>query len=159
MKVRSWGSMVRLLFAVLVLSGGLVYEVRAAEPSPIAEAAAIVEAFHAALAKGDTGAALGLLDDDVTIFEQGWVERSKAEYASHHLQSDAEFSRFVTSKQTAQSGAVVGDLAYVTTESTVTGKYKDKDVDLVSIETMVLKRAEPGWRIVHIHWSSRKAKE
>jgi ketosteroid isomerase-like protein len=126
---------------------------------PVEEAAAVVDAFHAALTKGDRDAALALLDDDVRIFEQGWVERSKAEYAAHHLESDAEFAMAVSSAQTTRTGTIVGDLAYVATESASKGKFKDKDVDAISIETMVLRLSESGWQIVHIHWSSRKAKE
>jgi hypothetical protein len=30
-----------------------------------------------------------------------------------------------------------------------------KPVELVSTETMVLRKGEAGWRIEHIHWSSQ----
>lgn len=40
-----------------------------------------VMAFHAALASGDTDAALMHLSEDVVIFESGGVENSRAEYA------------------------------------------------------------------------------
>lgn len=131
----------------------------AGETASFQEAASIVDAFHDALSRGDREAALAALDDQVQIFEQGWVERSKAEYASHHLESDAAFSKAVTSTQTARAGAVIGDLAYIATESRAAGRFKDKDVDSVAIETMVLRRDQAGWRIVHIHWSSRDAKK
>lgn len=49
------------------------------------EAAAVVDAFHAALSRGDTMAAAALLDPKVLIYESGRAERSKAEYAAHHL--------------------------------------------------------------------------
>ena len=122
-------------------------------------AARTVDAFHAALSKGDRSAALSLLDDNVQIYEQGWVERSKAEYAAHHLESDAAFSAATTSTRTARSGMALGDLAYVASEGTVTGAFKGKAVDSVTLETMVLRRDQSGWRIVHIHWSSRAAKK
>jgi len=32
-----------------------------------------------------------------------------------------------------------------------------KSVKLVSTETMILRKNADGWRIVHIHWSSRPA--
>lgn len=125
----------------------------------VQEAAKVVDAFHDALKKGDKDGALKHLDDSVQIFEQGWVERSKAEYAGHHLGSDAEFSAATTSRRTARGGAIVGDLAYVISEGTVTGTFKDKAIDSVSLETMVLRGGADGWRIVHIHWSSRTAKK
>lgn len=123
-----------------------------------AEAAATVDAFHLALSKGDRERVQALLDDKVQIYEQGWVERSKAEYAAHHLASDFEFSSAVKRQQTARSGSVSGDIAYVTTEDKATGKFKGKDVDSITLETMVLRRFTDGWKIVHIHWSSRNAK-
>lgn len=123
-----------------------------------ADAAKVVEAFHAALAKGDTNGALALLSDSVVIFEGGYVERSKAEYASHHLGADAAFASAVPSTPMRRSGAATGDTAWIASESRTTGRYKDKAVDSLSTESMVLKKDAAGWRIVHIHWSSRPAK-
>lgn len=125
----------------------------------VAEAAATVDAFHGALAKGNRDAAAALLDDQVQIYEQGWVEKSKAEYAAHHLASDMAFAAATTSARTSRSGAIIGDLAYVTSEGTVSGTFKDKAVDSIVLETMVLRRGPNGWRIVHIHWSSRNTKK
>src|SRR6476619_707425 len=59
--------------------------------------AATVDSFHKALRRGDAAWAAALLAEDALIFESGEVERSKAEYASHHLGADAEFSKRVTS--------------------------------------------------------------
>lgn len=120
-------------------------------------AAKVVDAFHAALVKGDREAALALLADDVHIFEQGWVERSKAEYASHHLASDIEFSAAVVSVQTARNGTATSPMAYLSTETRMTGTFKGKNIDSISLETAVLVPNRSGWRIVHIHWSSRNA--
>lgn len=122
-----------------------------------AEALAIVEAFHAALARGDGPAAQALLDDNVQIYEQGWVERSKAEYTAHHLQSDLEFSKATSSHVTARTGTLLGDLAYVITEGEISGTYEGKGVSSITLETMVLRHASKGWQIIHVHWSSRTA--
>jgi hypothetical protein len=128
-------------------------------PTATDAAAGVVDAFHSALAKGDGKAALALLDDQVQIYEQGWVERSKSEYAAKHLESDMKFSAATTQSQTARTGAVVGDLAYISTEGRTAGKFEGKAVDSITLETAVLHRASDGWRIVHVHWSSRKAKK
>ncbi len=125
----------------------------------IDEAAAAVDAFHNALVKGDRQAVQAALDDQVQIYEQGGVERSKAEYASHHLDADAAFSAVTARTQTARSGTILGDLAYVISEGTVAGTFKGKAIDSITLETMVLRRAQGGWRIVHIHWSSRDTKK
>jgi ketosteroid isomerase-like protein len=121
------------------------------------EAAKAVDAFHAALSKGEGASAAALLAEDALIYEGGHAERSRAEYASHHAGADAAYAAAVPSKLTQRSGVVDGGVAWVTSESRATGKYKDKPVDRVTTETMILRRTAEGWRIVHIHWSSRAA--
>lgn len=124
----------------------------------LAEATAAVDAFHKALTTGDKPGALALLDDSVEIFEQGGVERSKSEYTAKHLDADVAFSGATKATRTNRGGAILGNLAYITSESKVTGTFKTKPVNSISIETMVLHKSPAGWRILHIHWSSRAAK-
>lgn len=126
---------------------------------PAAQAAAqAVDGFHAALAAGDTDKALGLLAPDVLIVEEGGAERSRAEYAGHHLAADAAFTRAVPGAPLSRSGQAEGDLAYIVSESRMTGVYGGKPVDRLSAETMILRRGPAGWKIIHIHWSSRAAR-
>lgn len=120
-----------------------------------ADAAKVVEAFKAAISSGDTAGAAALLADDVGVFEAGYVERSKAEFAGEHLAADIEYSKAVKGEVTRQTGEASGDLAWIASEGRSTGRYKDKDVNRITTETMVLRRQADGWRIVHIHWSSR----
>jgi ketosteroid isomerase-like protein len=137
--------MVRLMIAAAL----------AAQPMPASsDAVSVVEAFHSALRSGDAGAAAALLADDALIFEEGNAERSKAEYAHSHLQADIAFLGSVSSSTTKRESKSVGDLAWVASEGKLTGTYKNRPVDRSSTETMVLRRTERGWKIVHIHWSS-----
>jgi ketosteroid isomerase-like protein len=117
--------------------------------------AAVVEAFHSALKSGDTNAALALLGADVLIYEEGGAERTRAEYASHHLAADAAFAAATSHTIVRRTGGVSGNLAWVSSEGRTTGLYKTRPVDRVTAETMVLRRDRDGWRIEHIHWSSR----
>ncbi|HEY1143049.1 MAG TPA: nuclear transport factor 2 family protein [Sphingomicrobium sp.] len=117
-------------------------------------AAATVDAFHAALRRGDTKAAAALLADDVLIFESGGAERTKAEYAAHHLPADAVFAQLVSSTVTRRAGRGDGAGAWVASEGRTTGTYKGKALDLDTTETMVLRRIGQAWKITHIHWSS-----
>jgi ketosteroid isomerase-like protein len=126
-------------------------------PASAREAAATVDAFHAALGRGDTKAALAYVADDALIFEEGRAERSKAEYASHHLAADAAFSKAVPAVRLRRTGHSAGNLAWVGTESRVKGSFRGRDVDRVMVETMVLRRAGGKWLIAHIHWSSAEA--
>jgi ketosteroid isomerase-like protein len=128
-------------------------------PAPARAPAAVVDGFHAALASGDTQAALDFLADDALIFEGGAVERSKSEYAAHHLAADAAFSQAVPGVRHHRSGEAIGEIAWITSEGHTIGTYKDKPVDRLTTETMVLKRVGDSWKIVHIHWSSAARKK
>lgn len=122
------------------------------------EAAATIDAFHDALGKGDRVAAAALIAADALIYESGGVERSKAEYASHHLPADTAFASATKRTVTRRSGHAVGDLAWIATESTTTGNYKGRAINSLSTETMILRRETGAWRIAHIHWSSANVK-
>lgn len=142
----------------------LAHEPRGASPQATAvepsarQAAAVVDTFHAALEAGNIPSALAQLSDEAVVFESGGVERSKAEYASHHAAADAAFAKAVPSRVIRRAGRASGDVAWILTEGRTTGTYKDKPVDRVTTETMLLRRAGGVWRIVHVHWSSAAAR-
>lgn len=120
-----------------------------------AEATAVVAAFHAALAAGDGDAALAHLAPEVVILESGGSEKSRDEYASHHLGGDMRFAASSTREMLDQRQETYGDTAVVLSWSRTTGSVGDRQIDSNGVETMVLRRAGNTWRIVHIHWSSR----
>jgi mono/diheme cytochrome c family protein len=127
-------------------------------PPGVLNAAETVDSFQKRLAQGDTNGAAQLLDPSVLIFEGGGAEKSRDEYASHHLKSDAAFLKDAQVRQLSRTGNAAGDLAWVATESELksTGV---KPVDLVTTETMILQRKPEGWRVIHIHWSSKPKKK
>ena len=144
----------RLLATAVALALALAGPVAAGdERDPVA----VAEAFGAALAAGDEAAALKLLAPDVLIYESGGQEASREEYAAAHLKGDIEFLKGVRSQTLDRKHTVRGDLAVVTSRSRATGTYKDKPVDFLGTETLVLQRGKQGWQITHIHWSSRPA--
>lgn len=115
----------------------------------------VAEQFSDALGSGDESVVLDLLADDVLIYESGGVEASRDEYAGHHLPADMKFLAGMEKTLLSQKVFEQGDLAIITSRSTLKGSYRDKPIDSKSTETLVLKRSENGWKIVHIHWSSR----
>lgn len=125
-----------------------------AAPSAVSGPVATVTAFHAALASGDTAAALALMAEDALIFESGGVERGRAEYAGHHLKADAAFSAATRRTLVSRSEGQSGDAAWVTSVETVTGTFRGRTINSRSVETMLLRRVEGRWLIAHIHWSS-----
>jgi ketosteroid isomerase-like protein len=117
-----------------------------------------VAAFHAALSAGDKATALSLLAPEVAIYEAGHVERSRDEYASHHLPGDIEFARSSTRTVLRESERIDGNTAVVWEETETTGKAMGMPVRALGTGTMVLEKRGDGWAIVHVHWSSRKLK-
>ncbi|WP_341903515.1 nuclear transport factor 2 family protein [Sandarakinorhabdus limnophila] len=122
-------------------------------------AAEIVDAFHAAISRGDAAMARTFLAEDALIFEAGFVERSAAEYSAHHMQGDMAYSKAVPSVLTKRTGDSTGNVAWIASEGRATGSYNGKPVDQLSTETMMLVRSGSSWRIRHIHWSSRPVKK
>lgn len=117
-------------------------------------AATVVDAFHAALERGDTKAAAALLSEDVLIFEAGGAERSKVEYMAEHLAADAEFAKATIAKVESRRGRVAGPVAWIASEGRTTGVFRGRQVNSRTTETMVLVHAGNSWKIAHIHWSS-----
>ena len=119
-------------------------------------AVAVVEQFGKSLSAADFATVEKLLDPDVVILESGGAERSRAEYLGHHAIADAQFLRGAHIQVTNRSAHADGNLAWVATESDLHASADGKPMTLLSTETIVLRRVEGKWRIVHIHWSSRK---
>jgi len=115
-------------------------------------------AFHDALTSGDKTKAASLLAPDIAIYESGYVERSRDEYASHHLGGDIEFAKNSTRKVLKQTERIDGKTAVVWEESETTGVSRGKPVHVFGTGTAVREKNGDNWSIVHVHWSSRKAK-
>ncbi len=117
--------------------------------------AAAVHAFHDALAAGDSARALALLHSDVQVFESGHAEDLE-EYRSGHLGADMEFAASTERELLAEEvSRLDGRLALYLSEYRMTGSFRGREIDGHGTETMLLVRSAEGWRIRHIHWSSR----
>lgn len=117
----------------------------------------VVDAYHGALASGDSTTALSLLAQDVTILESGGVE-DKEHYRSGHLSGDMRFAQAVPRERSDITVTVAGDVAWAWSTSTTQGRMGDREVNSRGAELMVLSRAGDVWRIRAIHWSSRAAR-
>lgn len=118
---------------------------------------AVAEAFFDALAAHDTLAVAALLHADARVLEAGRIE-TRAEYLAHHVHSDAAFLDAMTPSEVQRTAWVLGDVAWVSTQSRLQGVYRDRARDLDSAELLVLRRdasAPQGWSIAAVHWSSR----
>ena len=118
------------------------------------DAVATIEAYHQALANQDSLAARALLSQDAVVLESGYAETLE-EYLSHHLGADMEFSAQVQSKREVMQARVAGDVAWVSSTSTVEGVFREREIRAAGVELMVLTRTDGKWKIAAIHWSSR----
>ena len=138
----------------LLLAAGSSPLVAQATADDSAAVVAVIQAFHASLARGDSLAVLGLLADDATILEAGGME-TKEEYRRHHLPADIAFAQAVQGERTAPSVTVAGEVAWAVSTSSARGEFRGRAVDVTGAELMVLGCTRRGWRIRAIHWSSR----
>jgi ketosteroid isomerase-like protein len=113
-----------------------------------------IDAFHAGLKAGDTARVMALLAPDVLLLEAGGIE-TRAEYESNHLPADIEFEKSVTTSFKPYRVTVVGDAAWAVNTSEYKGTFRDRSVDTLGVELMILSKDATGWRIRAIHWSSR----
>lgn len=123
-------------------------------PTDSADVAATVQAFHAALQAGDSAAVMAMLAPDVVIQESGGME-TRDHYAGHHLPGDIAFAKGLPGVRSAQRVVVTGDVAWSTSSSATKGTYRDRQINSVGAEMMVLSKEAGRWRIRAIHWSSR----
>jgi len=118
-------------------------------------ALALVERFERALADGDRSAVLDALSPELVVFESGHAERSRTEYAASHLDADIAFLKTAKTRLLSRSARIVGESAVVLSETQIRSEREGKATTRASLETLLLRRTAEGWRITHIHWSSR----
>jgi len=117
--------------------------------------AEVVDAFHAALRKKDTAAALSLLDRSLVVFEFGAVDPTVEAYAFRHLPFDMDVAVATQWKLETRRVGGEGNERWVLSTYRVTGKQVDgAPVDQAMHETVILRRSGDLFRIVHFHWSS-----
>lgn len=113
----------------------------------------VVDAFHEALQSGDRRRALEQLAADVLVFEQGRIDRSRTDYAREHLGEDIGFASSTKHTVLRRAAKVQGSVAWIMSVNRTRGRFRDRNIDLTTDETIVLTRVGNKWRIVHIHWS------
>ena len=118
------------------------------------DAAATVDAFHKALEKGDSTAAITLLASDAVILESGDTE-TRAEYRSHHLAADIAFTKAIPGARGPLKVFIEGSTAWTVSSTSTQGDYNGRHINSAGVESMVLTKKAGQWHIRSIHWSSR----
>jgi hypothetical protein len=123
-------------------------------PGPVAA----VDAFHAALKSGDAAGALRLLSAGATVYEQGFVDQTRSDYAGAHVAADSAFAQGTELQVLERRILWIGDnAACVISKTHTTGNFQGHAINLVGTETMLLERSAGAWSIEHIHWSAHPA--
>ncbi|PPE75388.1 hypothetical protein C3942_00370 [Solimonas fluminis] len=140
------------------LLGTVLLPAAAAPPAPSSQPGLVptevVDAFHAALASGDRKGVVQHLAADLSIYEQGFTELGRDAYAEGSMPNDITFASLVKREVLRRDAWEDGNVAWVLTLSSVTGDFGDQKLALVNTETLVLRRTDLGWKIVHIHRSA-----
>ncbi len=147
-----------LVAALLFSSAARPAEPQLDVPADARDAVAVVDRFFAALSGGDLDRAGAMLDPQVIILESGGAEHSAAEYLGGHAKGDAAFLAQAHQRLMRRTAKTDGGLAWVASESELQVEREGKPTVILSTETMVLQLTGDGWRIAHIHWSSRVRK-
>ena len=141
-----------------------------------AGALATVEAFHAALAAGDSLRVLSLLSDDVVMQGDGvagpsdgvagpgdgvagqgdGVVVSRASYRRGAMASDIARARALPVVRRAVRVRLEGHVAWVTATTSSRGTLAGRPAAFTGAELVVLLHGAEGWRITSIHRSSRR---
>jgi ketosteroid isomerase-like protein len=125
-----------------------------ASPAESEAIRATVQGFKHALAAQDSVAALGYLHPDLIVFERG-VAETLTEYRSGHLAGDMEYAAGVETTSLENGVSVRSDMALWVNRTESKGEVRGRAIESRGTETMVLLPTAGGWKIVHIHWSTR----
>lgn len=116
-------------------------------------------AFHAAISSGDKAKATSLLAPEITIYESGYAERSREEYAGHHFSGDMEFAKSATRKVLKQTERIDGETAVAWEENETAGTARGKPVHAFGTETAVLEKNGDNWTIEHCLHEKRSGRQ
>ncbi len=115
----------------------------------------VANTLHQALTDGDKATVKTLLAGDLLVLEGGHSQTSAKDYMEGHMLSDMAFLAHMTREVKEQTSGNSDRVAWVKTTSSLKGTYKDKEMNLTSTETLVLRRSDTGWKIVFIEWGQQ----
>lgn len=118
------------------------------------EAGKIISKFHKAIKLGQKKKAKLLLDANVMIFKNGIIEKSADQYEKNMMVDDMKYFAKLKTEVLAHSVNIIGDMAYSTSHIKSTGQVYGSYINSENLESMVLKKFNNKWKIVHIHRSN-----
>lgn len=116
-----------------------------------------LNAFHMALRTGNAARAVDLLSKDAVIYEQGFAEISRDEWIAQQLGTAMAFARDAKRDVVRRSTRLVGDAAWVMSNTRTTISLPERQLVFNGGETAILMKEGDEWKIVHLHWSAHQA--
>jgi hypothetical protein len=110
-----------------------------------------------ALATGQLEAARQLMSPEATVVANGQVLGNRDGYIDGAAKGDVAALRTVERVLVHRNAQIGDDTGWVLSEKRVRAAGKPDGPSEAVIETMLLARTSAGWKITHIHWSTRKA--
>jgi uncharacterized protein (TIGR02246 family) len=119
--------------------------------------AAWLKGYDAAFVAKDLARLADYYHPDVTIYEGAGVNNGWADYRDRHLGPELKAFENLEFGHSNQTVHMLGDrAAYVTSEYFIKAKMKDRMLDSIGRETLVLEKQPDGnWKIRHSHTSGR----
>ncbi len=148
---------VRLAFVLIPAIALVALAEEGASFSPTAVAAAYLDAMES----GDLDGAEKLFGSPSSIYESGGQEGTWKRYREHHLGPEIDavesftISRGDSESHTSQDGSMAFVAWPIEYRIVLKG---DRTIESKGTVTFVLVRGDDGFRIRHLHWSSRKKK-
>lgn len=120
-----------------------------------ADAVRVVDSFSSAMAANNLASAGTFLDAGVVIVANAVAHGSRDEYLNTTGKARAAFLAKAQAQLLRRQARGGANFAWVVSSSTYKTNEGGKPATLLTTETMLLSRTPQGWKIIHIHWSTR----
>ncbi len=144
---------------IAVLSGIMIVLALAAYAASPEEGAVrkVLADYQAAMEARSVEKLAAVVADDLLILEGTHKNDGWADYRDKHIGPEmAEWKEFKVANPVVSRLEIGGTLAYAVQEATFTIVAADGPVVMLGAETYVLGKTDKGWKIKHVHLSSKR---
>lgn len=142
--------------ALVVLLGGGSLGARGADAPADAAITQVLDREAEAFRKGDLAGVTACweTEDTSSVIESGLANWGWADYRDHHLKHELAGMKITDHKRSNLRVVAGADMALATFEFRIQGTYEERAFDMAVMESVVLRRRDGVWRIVHVHASA-----
>lgn len=126
------------------------------EEIDLAQAKSIAQDFHHALRQGELREILPLLAQDVMVTRACFPNKNEILHDQYRLSEHITYFDDTRLNVLLQDILIKNSCAWVFSTIEAVGIKESHYINIIGVETMVLKRELLGWKIGHIHWLFQK---